>query len=114
MPYAKYRVCIDACVYCAAMCRQCADACLEEDDVHALRNCIRLDHECAMVCDMAVSLMELDGKFVEQMCQLCADVCRACEEECGMHAARGMEHCRICAEACRQCAEACSKMAAVA
>ena len=113
MSYAKYQVCVDACIYCAAMCNQCADDCLAEDDVHALRVCIRLDRECAMVCQMTVSMMQLDGKFVEGICRLCADVCRACAEECEIHAADGMVHCQICAEACRQCAEACSQMAEV-
>ena len=46
MPYSKYRECIDACTYCAAICRQCEDACLEEDHVHLLPGLsIRLDEE---------------------------------------------------------------------
>lgn len=111
MPYPKYHECIDACTYCAAMCRQCADACLEEDDVHALRTCIRLDEECAIACETAVSMMTVDGNFTEAYCELCADVCQSCAEECSKHAAMGMEHCRICAEACMRCAELCGEMA---
>ena len=95
------------------MCHQCADACLEEDDVHVLRDCIRLDLECAAACQSAVTMMQMDAKFAESYCQLCADICDACAEECGKHAAMGMEHCRICAEACKACSEACKEMVSV-
>lgn len=91
------------------MCHQCADACLEEDDVHELRTCIRMDQECAVACQTAVNMMLLDGNFAEAYCQLCADICHACAEECTKHS--GMEHCRVCAEACMHCAELCSEMA---
>ncbi|HEV9035861.1 MAG TPA: four-helix bundle copper-binding protein [Puia sp.] len=114
MPFSVYRDCIDACTHCAEMCHQCADACLEEDDVHSLRTCIRLDLECAAACRTAVEMMQLDGNFTGAYCELCADVCDACAEECTKHAGKGMEHCRICAEACRQCSEECSKMASMA
>lgn len=35
---------------CALMCEYCADACLDEDDVSDLKECIRKDKECADVC----------------------------------------------------------------
>jgi hypothetical protein len=114
MAYPKFQECIDACVYCAAMCYQCADACLEEKDVAALTVCIRLDFESAAACRSAAEIMLLDGRSADAYCQLCADICTACAEECEKHAVMGMEHCRICAKACRQCADICLQMTSVA
>jgi len=48
------------------------------------------------------------SEFAPQLCALCADVCRACAEECSRH---DMDHCQQCAEACRRCEQACSDMA---
>lgn len=109
----QYQACMDACSYCAAACHQCAEACLDEDDVHLLRTCIRLDMECAAACQAAIAMMQLGGNFADAYCELCADVCDACAEECAKHAGKGMEHCRICADACRQCSELCSRMASM-
>lgn len=95
MSYAKYQSCIDACVYCAAMCSQCADACLEEEGFAVLKKCVRLDLECAAICRSAIEVMMLDGKYVDAICQLCADICSACAGECEQHAKMGMEHCRL-------------------
>ncbi|MGE6375135.1 four-helix bundle copper-binding protein, partial [Stutzerimonas stutzeri] len=41
--------------------------------------------------------------------RVCAQICRACGEECKKHSA---DHCQRCAEACLACAEQCEKMAA--
>ena len=41
--------CIEACLDCEQVCRSCADACLSEDMVTMLRQCIRLDLDCADV-----------------------------------------------------------------
>jgi hypothetical protein len=43
--------CIDACFDCAAPCTSCADACLGESDVPELVRCVRLNLDCADVCD---------------------------------------------------------------
>jgi len=96
------------------MCNQCATSCLDEKEVDKLRACIKLDLECAAVCRATAEIMEMDGKYVDAFCQLCADICTSCAEEGDKHAAMGMEHCRICAEACRQCAEECIHMSALA
>jgi len=42
--------CIDACSDCAQTCTTCADACLAESDVATLVRCIRLNLDCATVC----------------------------------------------------------------
>ena len=47
---------IDAAYACAQTCTSCADACLAEDMVAQLRQCIRLNLDCADVCDAAATL----------------------------------------------------------
>ena len=42
--------CIEACFDCGQSCVACADACLAEDMVTDLRQCIRLNLDCADVC----------------------------------------------------------------
>lgn len=43
----KLADCIAACLECAQTCTSCADACLAEEMVADLRNCIRLNLDCA-------------------------------------------------------------------
>ena len=43
--------CIDACFECSVTCASCADACLGEADVSELVRCVRLNLDCADVCD---------------------------------------------------------------
>ena len=107
--------CIEACAECAATCTTCADACLEEGEVASLVKCIRLNLDCADICEVTGRLIarpsRSDEPTLEALLQACAKVCRACADECEAHAEH-MEHCRVCAEACRACAEACEEMAA--
>lgn len=100
---------------CAAVCTTCADACLFEDDPSSVRQCIRLNLDCAELCTATWRLFARPGKqdfaMLRSQLEACARACTACAEECERHGA-SMEHCRICAEACRACAEACERMKA--
>lgn len=107
----QFRKCIDACLACAVSCSDCATACLKEDNVAHLVQCIQLDMECAALCRSAAELMSLGSSFSTHQCRICADACSACAEECEKHAKMGMEHCRVCAETCRMCAQVCEEMA---
>nr|WP_276133700.1 four-helix bundle copper-binding protein [Flavipsychrobacter sp. JY13-12] len=51
--------------------------------------------------------MSINGQLAQQICSLCSNICRACGDECGKHAAN---HCKQCADVCRACAEECAKM----
>jgi hypothetical protein len=42
--------CLEECYSCAQTCISCADACLAEDMVDQLRQCIRLNQDCADLC----------------------------------------------------------------
>jgi hypothetical protein len=107
----RYHDCIEACAACLVACEMCSDACLDEQNVKMMVQCIRLDRACADACAAALRTMSRGGPLAEEVCELCAAVCDACAVECERHASMA-EHCRICAEACRRCAEACRKMAA--
>ena len=107
--YNEYQSCIERCSKCSVTCEQCATACLKEPNVNELTLCIRLDMECAAICTAAVKIMTLESNHANAICQLCADICTACAEECEKH---DHEHCRECAVVCRECAAECVSMTA--
>jgi len=104
--------CIDQCFDCTQTCISCADACLAEPTVNELKQCIRLNLDCADVCETTARLASRrtgsNQDLLQQTLQLCANACRMCGAECQRHAAR-MEHCRICADACKACEQACQQ-----
>ena len=105
--------CIEECFSCAQTCTSCADACLSEDMVAELRKCIRLDLDCADICDATGRVLtrqtEYDAPTSKAQLESCREACRTCAEECEGHAEMH-EHCRICAEACRRCEQACDEL----
>ena len=102
--------CIEECYACAQTCTACADACLSERAVDELRQCIRLNLDCADICSTTGNLASRQTgpgqSALLQMLETCAAACSLCGDECARHAER-QEHCRVCAEACRSCAQAC-------
>src|SRR5207244_3196848 len=102
MPHEQHRSCIEACARCAQECEHCADACLSEDDLRGLAECIRLDRDCAEMCWLASAFMSRGSQFAADLCRVCAEACEACGDECARHE---HEHCQRCARACRDCAE---------
>lgn len=103
-----YEQCIQACLECMEACNTCYDACLREEDIAKMADCIRMDRECADICAFAAKAMQSGNPFAKQICQLCAEICEACGNECKKH---DHDHCQRCAEACFKCAEECRKMA---
>jgi hypothetical protein len=105
--------CIDECFACAQTCTSCADACLAEEQVQELLRCIRLNLDCADVCDATGRVLTRQTTFEPQlarnMLEACAEACRVCGEECERHGGHH-EHCRVCAEACRRCQQACEDL----
>jgi hypothetical protein len=101
---------IQACYDCALACTSCADACLAEDMVQELRQCIRLNLDCADTCAVTATLATrrtgTNEELIREMLETCITACGLCGDECARHAQQH-EHCRICAEACRRCEQAC-------
>ena len=108
--------CIAECLDCSASCTACADACLSEDDLPELVRCIRLDLDCADLCDATGRIVtrqtEPDLRLLRATVEACSVACLACAEECERHAAHH-EHCRLCAEVCRRCKAACDDLLAI-
>ena len=89
---------------CINHCNYCADACLDEEDVKMMVNCIRTDRVCAEVCSTLNQLLATEFRNVAPLVAYCAEICDTCAEECSKHEA---QHCQDCAAACRTCAEEC-------
>ncbi|QQX77016.1 MULTISPECIES: four-helix bundle copper-binding protein [Aequorivita] len=89
---------------CINHCNYCADACLDEENVKMMVNCIRTDRVCAEVCSTLNQLLATGFKDVDDLVRYCAKICDTCADECSQHEAK---HCQDCAEACRKCAEEC-------
>lgn len=106
--------CIDACYECAQACTACADDCLSEENVAQLIKCIRLNQDCADICETTGRIVsrqtEYDANLTRPVVEACAQSCKSCGDECERHGEHGMEHCRICAEACRRCEQACREL----
>jgi hypothetical protein len=107
MAHEHYDTCIEACDACTAACNHCAAACLAESDIEALARCIRLDMDCAAMCQLASSAMQRGSDLAPQICGWCAELCDACGTECMKHS---HEHCQRCATACKACADECRRM----
>jgi hypothetical protein len=105
--------CIEQSFACALTCTSCADACLAEEPVQELVHCIRLNLDCADVCDATGRVLarqtSSEPRLAGSMLEACAQACRLCAEECERHA-HHHEHCRVCAEACRRCEQACEDL----
>jgi hypothetical protein len=101
---------------CGVVCTLCADACLGEPQVDMLRTCIRLNMDCADICDTTVRLLARfvgrDLDVIDDQITVMMTACQACAAECERHAEQH-EHCRVCAETCRRCSDVCDQLLAV-
>lgn len=109
MAHQKYADTIHVLHKCMEACNHCYDACLKEDEIDMMRDCIRLDRECADMCGFLEQALIRDTPFAAQLAKVCADICEACGMECRKH---DHDHCQQCADACFRCMEACRGLAA--
>jgi hypothetical protein len=95
--------CIESAQAAVTACTACADACLAEDDVAAMRACIRRDLDVADIAGTTARVLArqvaLDPGLVRVLLEACAVAAKKCAVECEEHAG-AHEHCRICAQAC--------------
>lgn len=101
---------IEAAQQCALSCTACADACLAEDELLALRRCIRRTLDCADLCTTTARVLTrqvgVDLGLVRVLLEACVVACKRCAAECEDHA--GMHvHCAVCAQDCRDAEQAC-------
>ncbi|MCA8833321.1 four-helix bundle copper-binding protein [Hymenobacter pini] len=110
--HTQHQSLLDALNACIASCEHCATACLNEQNVQMMARCISLDRDCADICALTARLLARGSEHAQHLLRECAEICKACGDECEKHAAH-MEHCRECAEACRRCEEACRQAMSV-
>ncbi|MCD7976053.1 MAG: four-helix bundle copper-binding protein [Tannerellaceae bacterium] len=91
---------------CIHVCNYCFSSCLEEEDVKMMKECIKLDKECAEICAATLATIYPGNHFTNEMLILCKKACLACAEECGKHS---YEHCQTCARVCQACAKMCEE-----
>jgi hypothetical protein len=91
---------------CAAACNYCSTACLQEENVKMMAECIRLDMDCAQMCELTAAFVSRNSDHANHLLKECAEICDKCAAECSKH---NNDHCKACAEACSKCAEACRK-----
>ncbi|MGO4927902.1 four-helix bundle copper-binding protein [Fundicoccus sp. Sow4_F4] len=94
---------------CQKACNFCFDACLKEDHVQMMTECIRSDRECADLCGVVLTFAQRDSKVLPEIVAACAKACQLCAEECEQH---DHDHCQECARACRKCEAACHEFLA--
>ncbi|MDT0686343.1 MULTISPECIES: four-helix bundle copper-binding protein [Flavobacteriaceae] len=87
---------------CVNHCNWCADACLNEENLKDMVECIRLDKACAAVCRALNDILVTEYKDVQNLVDYCIEMCEKCAEECEKFDSK---HCKDCAEACRECAK---------
>ena len=102
--YHQYKLAIEACLECAAICNHCAASCAKEPDAALYAHCIQHTMECAVVCYATAEMMSLGSKHVKELARLCAKICDECAEHCLQFPS---EHCQECAAVCTRCADAC-------
>lgn len=110
---AALSACVESLIECAETCTSCADSCLGEENVKDLVHCIRLDLDCADICQATGRILgrqtspSLD--LVRSQLEACIVACQLCGDECEKHETKHA-HCRVCAESCRNCEEACQRL----
>lgn len=93
---------------CMVECNHCYNACLQEEDIKMMTECIRLDRECTDMCNYLAQAISRGTPFISELASVCAKICEECGNECKKH---DHEHCQKCANACFKCAEACKIVA---
>lgn len=113
MPMDDLHRALESLTICAQTCVMCADACLAEDQADHLRACIRLNLDCADVCQATLRCLgrqtETNSALLRSLLQTCVLTCRACREECQKHSPQHA-HCRVCAQACHDCETICQSL----
>ena len=108
--YDDLQECIEECLNCHAVCTMTLQHCLASGgpqltDVHL----VGLLLDCAEICQTSANFMLRGSPYHVITCAGCAELCRACEENC-----RGVgddEQVLHCAEICAGCAAVCDRMA---
>ncbi len=103
--------CAHTCHECQDACLRCAVHCLDMGGAHASREHQTLLTDCAAICGLVHGFMHRQSPHAVHLCAECAEICRACADDCD-RLAHGDRTMKECAETCRRCAEECDQMSA--
>jgi hypothetical protein len=103
--------CIEECLRCHGICLQTVAHCLEMGGRHAEPSHIVLLLDCSEICQTSANFMLRSSDRHPLTCGVCAEICRACADDCERLAGDD-QMMRQCADECRRCAESCERMAA--
>lgn len=106
----EMKKCIQLCRDCHAMCTQTIAHCLKLGGRHASPEHIRLIVDCAQMCATSADYMLRESPFHDQICRLCAELCKECGKDC-QQVAGDDQMVKECIEMCRKCAGSCERMA---
>src|SRR5688572_21988099 len=86
---AKLAACIDGCLECGQACTACADACLSEEMVAELTDCIRTNIDCSDICFATANILSRvsghETAMTRVVLEACRAACNACAVECERH-----------------------------
>jgi hypothetical protein len=106
----ELRRCIDACERCHRVCLHAAmTQCLEQGGEHLEPPHFRVMLACAELCRTTADAMLAGYALYEEVCAVCARVCRDCAESC-----ERVGELEECADACRRCAASCARITGAA
>lgn len=100
--------CQQACRHCHEVCRKTAFDMSRAAAQETNQDHIRMLFECAELCELSANWQLSGSQYCNQICAVCAQVCRECESHCV-----GKVDLEECEYVCRRCAESCEAMAAM-
>jgi hypothetical protein len=106
MDYKQNRELIEEILKCSAECDYCATACLDEQDIDMLKDCIKINLMCAEVCRATAIAISRGSEHAGHLLKECIEICEQCSDECGKHE---HGHCKECSRTCENCAESCKQ-----
>ena len=105
--------CIQNCLECHRSCTETATHCFMMGGKHAEAAHLQLLLDCAQICGTSADFMLRISRFHPDTCRVCAEICRACGQNCSQMA-DGDATMQACATACERCAQSCESMAGAA
>ena len=104
---------IDNALDCIKTGEACNHHCLMliKDGDNSIAECMNIVSQMLPMCKTLASLASAQSKHLYAFAQVCAAVCRDCEEECKAHADMHAQ-CKECMESCSVCIKECEKLTA--
>lgn len=99
--------CADICLECYRICNETLSHCLEKGGTHVESRHLALLLDCATICQTSADFLTRGSEQHMKTCNVCADICAECAEDCRRLGDKEMNRC---ADVCEQCARSCRDM----